>query len=142
MFSKANLLGALVAAVWAFFGGYLLWGYLAADILSEHAGSATGVMREMPDMFHLVLGCTFVGIAFSILYSKWGGPASGAGSGFTFGFWIGVLIGLGEGLINFSTTYLMDIVGVMINALIAIVFYGIMGVLVGLVYRKLRPVTN
>ena len=136
MFSKTNLLSTLAAAVWAYLGGYLLWGMLTVDFFNDHLGSATGVMREIPDMFHLIVGCFIVAFTLSTIYGKWANSKYGAGSGFIFGFWIAIFIGLGEGLINYSTTNVTDITAALVNALICIVFYGIMGLIIGLVYSK------
>ncbi len=136
MFSKTNLLSTLVAAIWAYFGGYLIWGMLTVDFFNDHLGSATGVMRDIPDMTHLIIGCIIVAFAFSTIYSKWASPTYGAGSGFAFGFWIAILIGLGEGLVNFATSNVVDITATLVNVLITIVFYGIMGLIVGLIYGK------
>ncbi len=136
MFSKTNLLSTLAAAIWAYLGGYLLWGMLTVDYFNDHLGSATGVMRELPDMVHLIIGCIIVAFAFSTIYGKWASAAYGAASGFAFGFWIAVLIGLGEGLVNYATTNISDITATLVNVLITIVFYGIMGLIVGLIYSK------
>lgn len=136
MFSKTNLLSTLAAAVWAYFGGYLLWGLLTVDFFNDHLGSATGVMRDTPDMVHLIIGCIIVAFSFSTIYGKWATPAYGIGSGFAFGFWIAILIGLGEGLVNFATSNVIDITGTLANAVITIVFYGIMGLVAGFVYKR------
>lgn len=125
-----------MAAIWAYFGGYLLWGLLTVDFFNDHLGSATGVMKDPPDMIHLAIGCIIVGFAFSAIYGKWGHLNFGTGSGLTFGVWIGIMIGLGQGLVNYATSNIIDITGTFVDAVIYIVFYGIMGLLVGLIYSK------
>ncbi len=141
MFSKINLLSTLAAAIWAYLGGYLLWGILTVDFFNDHVGSATGVMKNIPDMFHLIVGCIIVAFAFSTMYGKWANSNYGVGTGFTFGFGIAILVGLGEGLISFATTNISDITATLVNVLISIVFYGIMGLTVGLVYNKsMKPI--
>ena len=57
MFSKSNLLSTLFGGIFLFFGGYLIWGVLTVDFFNSHAGTATGVMRENPDMVHLAIAC-------------------------------------------------------------------------------------
>ena len=136
MFSKTNLLSTLAAAIWAYLGGYLLWGILTVDFFNDHLGSATGVMKNPPDMFHLIIGCIIVAFVFSTIYGKWSNSSYGAGSGFMFGFWIAILVGLGGGLISFATSNISDITGTLVNVFIEIVFYGVMGLIVGLVYSK------
>lgn len=137
MFSKANLTSTIVTALWGFFGGYLLWGYLSVDFFNDHLGSATGVMKETPDMMYLVLGCLIHAFAFSSIYGKWANGNFGAGSGITFGVWAAVLMGLGEGLIDYSTGNVLDLTGTLGNMVIYLVFLAIMGVLAGVVYKKM-----
>jgi len=137
MFSKAKIVSTLVTAVWGYFGGWLIWGTLLKDFLSEHAGGATGVMREMPDMVNLIIGCIIVAFVFSTIYSKWGSDGFSASSGLTYGIWVGLLIGLGEGLINFAVMDLSDLTGVLVNAGAVVVLYAIMGLLAGMVYNKM-----
>lgn len=137
MFTKTNIISALVAAVWGYLGGWLLWGIIVDPILTEHSGMATSVMREMPDMVHLVIGCLIVGLVFATIYSKWGSSGYGASSGMQYGVWIGLLLGLGEGMVNFAVMDILDITGTLINAGTYVVFYAVMGLLVGLVYGKM-----
>jgi len=138
MFSKSNIISTLVTAVWGYFGGWLIWGILLADILSEHSGGATGVMRADADMpmLHLILGCIIVAFVFSTIYSKWGSDGYSISSGLTYGIWIG-LFGLGGGMINYAVMDTSDLTGVLINAGAGVVFYAVMGLLAGMVYNKM-----
>ena len=136
MFSKANIISTIVATIWGFAGGYLLWGVLADPILQDHMGAVTGVMKDPPDFIHLLIGCLIVAFAFSTIYSKWANGTFSASSGIHLGIWVGVLMGLGSGLINFATSNLMDISGTFINGAIYIVHFAVMGLLVGLIYNK------
>ncbi len=135
MISKTNLISSIVTALWAFFGGYLLWGVLTADYFEEHA-LVQDVMRTEPDFIHLSLGCLFIGIAFSMIYGKWANGIYTIGSGVSFGIWVGVLTGLGEGLVEYSTSKLMDISATLVNGMLSIFFYVIMGILASLIYSK------
>jgi hypothetical protein len=137
MFSKANIVSTLVTAVWGFFGGWLIWGIIVDPILADYLGGATGVMREMPDMPYLILGCILVGFIFSTIYSKWGSDGFSTSSGLTYGIWVGLLLGLGEGMVNFAVMDVLDLTGVLINAGTYVVFYAIMGLLAGMVYNKM-----
>lgn len=136
MFSKSNIISTLVTAVWGYLGGWVIWGMVFDPILSDHSGSATGVMREMPDMVHLIIGCILVGFIFSAIYGRWGRDNYGVASGLTYGILIGALLGIGEGMVDFSVMNLLDLTGTLINAVAYIIFYAIMGLLAGLVYSK------
>jgi len=80
MFSKTNLISTIVAALWGFFGGWLLWGMIGDPMLVDHTLTA-GLMKEMPDMTVLAVGCLIVGFAFSAMYSKWARGAHGTSQG-------------------------------------------------------------
>lgn len=136
MSSKTNLIAYLSAALWAYFGGFLLWGIIGDPLLIDHLGSATGVMKDMPDHTHLVLGCLILAIAFTIIYSKWARGHHSASEGAQFGLLMGILTGFGSGMIDFSTTNILAFSGFLINALIYIVYYVIMGVILSMVYKK------
>jgi len=137
MFSKANLVSTLLVAIWAYFGGYLLWGILGDPFLAEHLGSAVGVMRAPVDMVHLILGCIVTAFTFSTMYSKWANGNFSASNGVVFGVWLAIFIGLGIGLVDFATTNVLDIVGTLASAGIYVVFLGIFGLLAGFVYNKM-----
>ncbi|MDX1470041.1 MAG: hypothetical protein R3213_00970 [Flavobacteriaceae bacterium] len=135
MLTKTNLVSTLVTGLWALFGGYLLWGILGETLLAGHE-LTLGLMRENPDFIHLSIGCLLAGLAFSVLYGKWANGIYTNASGIIFGAWVAVLIGLGEGLITYSTAELLDLSGTLINFGIYFVFYIIMGMLASLIYRK------
>ena len=136
MFSKANIISSIVTTIWGFAGGYLLWGLIGDPLLADHMGSATGLMKDPPDMVHLGIGTLIQGFAFSALYGKWANGTFSAANGLNFGLWFAILVGLGAGLINFATSNMLDITGTFMNALIYAVFFIVMGALAGLVYKK------
>ncbi|MFG6685717.1 hypothetical protein ACGK9U_03985 [Mariniflexile sp. HNIBRBA6329] len=135
MFSKSNLISTLVTTLWGFLGGWLIWGIIGDPILKEHISNAD-LMKEMPDMPLLALGCLIVGFAFSTMYSKWANSTHSAAIGATFGIWLGILTGLGDGLIDHATANIIDLSGTLINAVLYIIHFAIMGVLASLVYNK------
>ncbi|TGV04159.1 hypothetical protein [Flavivirga rizhaonensis] len=135
MFSKTNLISTIITTIWGFLGGWLLWGIIGDPMLADHTVSS-GLMKEVPDMALLTIGCLVVGFAFSTMYSKWARGSHGIFQGVQFGIWIGILIGLGSGLIDYSTSNLLDLSGTIINAAIYIVHYSIMGILASLIYGK------
>ena len=138
MFTKTNLISTLITAIWAYLGGFLFWAYLCVDFFNDHLGSATGVMKDPPDMFHLIIGCIIFAFVFSNLFRKWANNNYSAGSGIVFGIWLAALIGLGDGLINFATSNILDITGTFANFGIYIIFLGIMGALSGIVYKNIN----
>lgn len=105
-------------------------------MLTEHV-LVDGFMKEVPDMPILILGCVVMAFIFSAIYGRWGSGSYGAGSGLTFGILVGIMLGVGEGLIDYATSNLMNMTGMMINAVIYIVHTAILGLLAGLVYGKM-----
>jgi hypothetical protein len=135
MFSKSNLISTIVTAIWAYFGGWLLWGLLMDATLKEHLVTS-GLIKDIPDMLHLILGSLVVTFCFSNIYGKWSQGNFGISTGVVFGIWIGVLVGLGLGLVNLATMNYMDSTGTFLDTGIYLVFFGIMGLLAGIVYQK------
>jgi hypothetical protein len=136
MFSKSNLVSTLVTAIWGFGGGYLLWGLLADPYFRENA-LTDGLMKDMPDMPYLIIGCVVAAFAFCTIYRSFGSGNYGVNSGLAFGFWLSIMHGLGDGLINHATSNMLDITGTMVNFGVYLVFYLVMGLIVGLIYGKM-----
>ena len=136
MFSKTNLISTLVTTLWAFLGGYLLWDTIGGSMMDDHTTIA-GLIKEEPDFFHLALGCLVTAFVISTVYSKWARGHHSISEGMQFGLWIGLLIGVGSGLINFATSNMMDFNGTLINAVLSIVYFVVMGLLASLVYGKM-----
>ncbi|MFC4221013.1 hypothetical protein [Flagellimonas marina] len=134
MFSKSNLLATLVGAIVMFFLGYLIWGIATVDFFEQH--TVVNVMKEVPNMGLIALANLIAVFALSTLYSKWARGHHSAGQGFQFGVWIGIFIGLGMGLLNYATANFMDMTGHIVEAIIDIVFFGIIGAVISLVYQK------
>ena len=130
MFSKSNLISTVVGALWAYFGGMLLWNILGS-YLFENTSDNT------PDQLHLIIACVILAFAFSTIYSKLSGGGHSLSHGAQFGLWVAILIGFGEGMINLGVSNISDLTGALINGGLAIVFYGVMGVLASLVYGKM-----
>ena len=134
MFSKSNLLATLVGAVVMFFLGYLIWGIATVDFFADH--TIVNTMKEVPNLGLIALGNLVGAFALSTLYSKWARGHHSMSEGFQFGAWIGVFVGIGMGLIWYATANWMDMTGHIAEAVIDIIYYGIIGAVIGLVYQK------
>ena len=129
MFSKTNLISTLVGALWAYFGGYLLWEILGSSLF-ESPSDVT------PDTLHLIIACVISAFVFSTIYSKLAGGGHSLSHGAQFGLWVGIFIGFGERWFDhaFGVNGLNDAI---INGVLNIVFFVVLGILVSLVYGKL-----
>lgn len=139
MFTKVNLISTLVTTLWGVIGGFLLWGLLADPYLSDHQGTATGVMKAEPNFIPIILGSLISGFVLSTLYRKWARGKHSSSEGAKFGLGIGLLIGFGDRIIEYGVANLLDLSGTIVNALVYVVFFIILGVLASLVYRKFSP---
>ncbi|ALM08086.1 hypothetical protein SB49_09925 [Sediminicola sp. YIK13] len=134
MFSKANVLATIIGFVVMFLFGYAIWGIATAEFFEAHATNS--IMKNPPDMLFIALGNLIGTFAISTIYGKWAAGAYGAANGFAFGIWIGIFVGLGMGLLWYGTSELMDMTGHLVEAIIDIFFYGIVGAVIGFVYQK------
>ncbi|WP_222981845.1 hypothetical protein [Flagellimonas meishanensis] len=134
MFSKSNLLATLVGAIVMFFLGYLIWGIATVDFFAEH--TIVNTMKEVPNLGLIALGNLVGAFVLSTLYSKWARGHHSVSEGFQFGAWIGVFVGVGMGLIWYATAEWMDLTGHVVEAIIDIIFYGIIGAIIAVIYQK------
>ena len=133
MFSKSNVLATLVAAIAMFLLGFLIWGVATADFFAQH--SSNDLMKDPPIMGFIFLGNLVGAFALSSLYGKWARGQHSAKEGFEFGAWIGVFVGIGMGLVWYATSEWMDLTGHLVQAVIDIVYYGVIGLIIAVVYK-------
>ncbi len=133
MFSKQNLLATLAGFLVMFFLGYAIWGYATADFFEGH--TINSFMKDPVDMVFVALSNLLGVFALSTIYGKWSHGNYGANSGFGYGIWIGIFVGLGINLLTYATTEMLDLTGHLVEAVIDIIFYGVVGAAIGLVYK-------
>lgn len=131
MFSKTNLISTLVGAIWAYAGGYLLWNIIGSSLFSSPNDIA-------PDQTHLIIACVISAFAVSTIYSKLAGEGHSMARGANYGLWVGIFIGFGERWFDlaFDTTPVLQ--DAVINGILNIVFFVILGALISLVYGKVK----
>ena len=137
MFSKSNLLATLAGAIVMFFLGYLIWGITMADFLEQH--SIVNIIKDQPNMGMIALGNIVGAFILSTIYSKWARGHHSLGQGFQFGAWIGAFAGIAIGLIWYATANFMDLTGHLVSGILDIIYYGIVGAVIALVYQKTAP---
>jgi hypothetical protein len=130
-FWVASLAGGVVL----FFVGFLLWGLLLAGFFEAHVGSATGVVKEPMEFFHLGMSQLIWGILLAVVLGKWAG-VSGFGTGFMVGAVLGFLVSLSNGLSMFSMSNLYDLTTVLTDPFVSAVWSGCGGGVVGLILGR------
>jgi len=97
------------------------------------------VMKDPPLLLWIVLSNLIAAFALCAIYGKWARGYHSMGGGFQFGIWIGIFMGLGVGLLWYGTTELMDLQGHLVEAVLDIIYYGIVGMVIGLMFRATQP---
>ena len=116
-----------------FFVGFLLWGLALSGFYEAHMGSATGVVKDPADFFHLGLGQFFWGVLLAVTIGRWAG-VSGFMPGLRVGALLGFLMSLSVGLTQYSMTNLFDLTTVLVDPFATAVWSGLGGGVVGLVF--------
>lgn len=139
MFTKQNLLATLAGFAVMFLLGYAIWGVATVDFYESH--SLNNIMKDPPEMLYIALGNLIAVFALSSLYGKWARGVHSFSEGFQFGAWIGIFVGLGMGLLWYGIMELMDITAHLVEAVLDIVYYGIIGAVIAIVYKAAAPKT-
>ncbi|NJB71829.1 cation transport ATPase [Saonia flava] len=137
MFSKSNLLATLAASVVMFLLGYLIWGIATVDFYESH--TLNNIAKDPMNIPLIFLGNLIAAFAMSTLYGKWARGAHSIKEGFEFGALIGLLIGFGIYLVMYATTDMLDLTGHIVEGIIDVVYYGIGGVVIAIVYKATAP---
>lgn len=129
MNTKAILAG-LAGGVFAFFGGWLVYGILLMDFTSSHAIPHEGVMKNPPDMIFLVISNLSWGYLLAYIFYKWANIKT-FGAGFTGGLIISFLVVFMIDTSLYAFYNLSDLTGTVADILIGSVFGGLIGGVVG-----------
>ena len=137
MNAKSLIIGTVAAALVMWLLGWLWYGILMMDFFEAHSGSATGVSKgpEEMDMGYLILGELIIGFILAYNWPKWSRGTNNFGHGFEYGAWIGALIGVGLGFIWYATSNLMDMTGMLVDAIYSIVSVGLAGGVIAFIYK-------
>ncbi len=137
MFTKQNLLATLAGFAVMFLLGYGIWEFLLADFFEGH--TLKSIMVEEMNIGLIAVSNLIAAFALSSIYGKWARGHHSATDGFQYGAWIGLFIGFGIGLLNYALMGLMDMTGTLVNGVVEVIFYGIIGAVIALVYKATAP---
>lgn len=133
MFSKQNLLATLAGFATMFLLGWGIWGFATVDFFEDH--TLNSFMKDPPDILFIALANIIGAFALSSIYGKWARGVHSAKEGIQFGALIGIFTGLGMGLLTYATMAWMDFTAHIVEAVIEIVYYGIVGSVIAIVYK-------
>lgn len=124
-FAAAALAGMLTIAL----VGGLLYGVIFAELFAANLGSATGVMKETPDLLWIGLAHVPFGLLLTLVIS-WRGATSARGGAMT-GAALGFLMAASYDLSQYGTTHLWTLNLTLIEPLISMLLVGAAGAVVG-----------
>ena len=134
--SKTKLFATLAVFVVIAALGWLYYGNIMPDFYEAHTGSAEGVSSMPPDILLLSLGQLLTVFMMVHIYEKWAANVYSATNGMLFGIYVGILLGIGLGLIWYATSNIWDATAAIVEAIWTVVYFGIAGLVMGLVYSK------
>lgn len=124
-----KVLAVLAGWVTIFVLGYLVYGMLMADFFAANAGTATGVMKDPPDLIMIGLG-ELVSAVFLVVVLGWAGVTDAA-AGFQKGALIGLLLSASVGFVWLGAFNISTMTGTLADVVVSAVRIGIGGAVIG-----------
>ncbi len=132
---KGLMVGAVSGGVVMFVLGYLIWEVTFVDFFANHAGSATGVARDVVLEWAVALGTLSLATLVTLCIG-WSG-ATTIPAGFKVGAIVGLLVWLGVDFILYGATNLQDLTAVIADAVLELVRTGVGGATIAAVVSKM-----
>ena len=136
MFTKSTLLATLFGCLVFNVLGWGIYGGFAADYFESQMRITT--VEEM-DPIWMSVGSLLMSFALTNIYRQWSSGQFGFNNGFNFGLWVGFFAGFGFGFFQLGAMHLMTQEGVLIDAIITLPFYGLVGGCIGWTFKQLGP---
>ena len=131
MAAKQFTMATLAGGVAVFVMGFLLYGLALADFFAGNAGTATGVMKEAPLMWSLVLG-QVITAAFLVMVMGWRGDSS-AMAGLKTGALVGLIFGLGLDFTFYGVANTQNLIATLVDPFVFMIQLGVGGAVIGAV---------
>ena len=127
------LLAALAGAVFAFLGGWIIFGILLMDFYQANTTSYEGLIKmPMPDLVYVFLSGLFSSVLIAFIYSKWANVKT-FGAGFTNGMIIYFLMASWYDLSIYAFMNLQNLALTVVDIIAQTVFGGLIGGIIGAV---------
>ena len=128
------ILATLAAFVVMFVLGYIIYEPLLGDFFAANAGTATGVIKENPVFWQIIVG-QLCGAGLLITVLSWKGVESAA-DGFKGGATFGLLLSLFYGFMNLGTMNTSTMNAALADVAITAGMMGVAGAVGALVLRR------
>lgn len=131
------LIAGLVGGAVALLLGFLIFGMALSGFMEQNQGSATGVMKDQGDFnwIAMILGHITYGLLLAVIFGRWANIttfATGAKAGAVIGF----LIIFTTDMINYGSTNLLNLTGVIVDIVAGTIMTAIVGGVVALMLGR------
>ena len=134
MVNKNCVLATLAAFVTMFVLGYVIYEPLLGGFFAANVGTATGVIKEAPVFWQIIVG-QLAGASLLVLVLSWKGAESAA-DGFKAGAVYGVLLSLYFGFMNVGTMNVTTMNAVLVDVVVSLALLGAAGAVGALVLGR------
>ena len=139
MDTKRFMIGTLVGGITLYLVGYLIWIVAFADFFAANAGSATGVDRDAPLVWAVVLGNLSLAALVTLAVGSKAGSLT-IGTGFKIGAIVGFLVWFGVDFIHYGISNISNLTATIVDPLLELVHSGIGGAVIAAVLgRNVTP---
>ncbi len=134
MINRNCILATLAAFATSFVLGFIIYQPVLGDFFAANAGTATGVIRENPVFWQIIVG-QLCGAALLVTVLSWKGVESAA-DGFKGGAVFGLLLSLFYGFMNLGTMNTTTMNAVLVDVVVTVVMMGAAGAVAALVLKR------
>jgi hypothetical protein len=132
---KRLAIGSVVGTIVLYLLGMLFWQMLFADFFAANSGSATGVDREAPIIWSVVVGTLFYAVLLTLALESGGGSKS-LGDGLKIGIVVGALLWGTADFIFYGITNLSNLTAAIADTVLEGVRGGIAGAVIAITLGK------
>ena len=122
------LLAGLVGGIVYLLLGYLVWGILLADVMSDP--DSAGFMRDTPIWWALIIGNLAMGLLVAYIFERWA-RISTAETGAVAGATLGAFMAMTYDFVMYGTSNAISLTGVLIDIVAMTIVLAIVGAVVG-----------
>ena len=134
MVNKNCVLAILASFVTMFVLGYVAYEPLLGGFFADNAGTATGVIKETPVFWQIIVG-QLCGATLLVCALSWKG-AENAVDGVKGGALVGLLLSLYFGFMNLGTMNTSTMPAALVDAVVSVVLWGAAGAVGAVVLRR------
>ena len=134
MINKSCILATLAAFATMFVLGFVIYQPVLGSFFAANAGTATGVIKENPVFWQIIVG-QLCGAALLVTVLSWKGVESAA-DGFKGGALFGLLLSLFYGFMNLGTMNTSTMNAVLVDVVVTVVLMGAAGAVGAMVLKR------